>query len=593
MDPSSEYKTRLAARRAEVARLERRDRALSTARLGMFVVVVLVLYLGLGPHLVHAAWAAVPAAAFLTLVVLHDRALRARRRAERAAAHYERAIARLEDRWAGQGEQGLRFDAADHPYARDLDLFGKGSLFELLCTTRTHAGEETLARWLKAPAPAGEVRERQAAVEELRTRLDLREELAILGSDVRAEVDPTQLAAWASQPAQLDRVRWMRPLLPIVAAGAVVALVGWLAFDFGWSPLVGVLVLEWLMGNPLKKPVEAVSGAVNKPGQHLAVLSVVLERLERETFTSPRLQALQAQLSAEGKPASQQIARLGKLVNLLLAQQNQFFAPFAFLLLWAPQLAFAIEAWRTRSGQQISRWLAAVGELEALCALGGYAFEHPGDPFPELIDGARFDGAGLGHPLLPDTVCVRNDVHLGGDVRLLLVSGSNMSGKSTLLRTVGTNVVLALAGAPVRARSLSLSPLQVGATLRVQDSLQEGASRFYAEITRLRQVVDLAAGNMPLLFLLDEILHGTNSHDRRLGAEAVVRGLVERGAIGLVTTHDLALAEMVAGLGARAANVHFEDHLADGKLSFDYTMRPGIVKKSNALELMRAVGLQV
>ena len=185
---------------------------------------------------------------------------------------------------------------------------------------------------------------------------------------------------------------------------------------------------------------------------------------------------------------------------------------------------------------------------------------------------------------------VRNDVRLDSEVRLLLVSGSNMSGKSTLLRTVGTNVVLALAGAPVRATRLELSPLSVGATLRIQDSLQEGASRFYAEITRLRQVVDLTAGPLPVLFLLDEILAGTNSHDRRIGAEGVVRGLVERGAVGLVTTHDLALAEMTV---TGEVNVHFEDHLEDGLLRFDYKMRPGVVKKSNALELMRAIGLKV
>jgi DNA mismatch repair ATPase MutS len=175
----------------------------------------------------------------------------------------------------------------------------------------------------------------------------------------------------------------------------------------------------------------------------------------------------------------------------------------------------------------------------------------------------------------------------------LVISGSNMSGKSTLLRTVGTNAVLALAGAPVRAARLALSPLALGATLRVQDSLQDGASRFYAEITRLAQIVGLAAGERPLLFLLDEILAGTNSHDRRIGAEAIVRGLVARGAIGLVTTHDLALAAIADALAPAGENVHFADHLEDGRIAFDYLMHSGVVTKSNALELMRAVGLEV
>jgi DNA mismatch repair ATPase MutS len=204
-----------------------------------------------------------------------------------------------------------------------------------------------------------------------------------------------------------------------------------------------------------------------------------------------------------------------------------------------------------------------------------------------------FDSEGLGHPLIPAARRVVNDLRLGGERRLILVSGSNMSGKSTLLRTVGVNAVLALAGAPVCALKLALSPLALGATLRINDSLQAGKSRFYAELTRLKQIVDRAAGTPALLFLLDEILHGTNSHDRRIGAEAIIRGLIDRGAVGLVTTHDLALAEVADALGARAANVHFEDHLEGGVMTFDYRMKEGIVRKSNALELMRAVGLEV
>jgi len=214
--------------------------------------------------------------------------------------------------------------------------------------------------------------------------------------------------------------------------------------------------------------------------------------------------------------------------------------------------------------------------------------------FPDLGDGlACFDGDGLGHPLLPDDVMIRNDVRLTGELRVLVVSGSNMSGKSTLLRTIGINAVLAQAGAPVRARRLRLTPLELGASIRIEDSLQTGVSRFYAEIARLGEIMRRAAEAPALLFLIDELLHGTNSHDRRIGAEAIVRGLVDRGAIGLVTTHDLALADVADALGPRGANVHFEDSLEDGRMRFDYRMRPGVVQKSNALELMRSVGLDV
>src|SRR6185503_4105554 len=242
----------------------------------------------------------------------------------------------------------------------------------------------------------------------------------------------------------------------------------------------------------------------------------------------------------------------------------------------------------------VRSWLRTVGEFEALSSLSAYRFEHPDDVWPDIIEGtAAFDGAAIGHPLLPAAKMVRNDVYLNGNTRLLVISGSNMSGKSTLLRTVGINGVLALAGAPVRATRLLMTPLAIGATLRIQDSLQEGRSRFYAEITRIRELADLARGHEPLLFLLDEIFHGTNSHDRLVGATGVLRSLLDRGAIGLITTHDLALTAIADSLSTRAANMHFEDRFEGGEIVFDFRMKPGPVTRSNALALMRSVGLDI
>jgi DNA mismatch repair ATPase MutS len=280
-------------------------------------------------------------------------------------------------------------------------------------------------------------------------------------------------------------------------------------------------------------------------------------------------------------------------MELLDSRENWLMRIVGPPLLYATQIAFALEAWRASSGPHVRRWIEAAGEFEALSALAGYAYEHPQDPFPEISTAeACYDAEGLGHPLLPAARCIRNDLRLGGDLGVLVVSGSNMSGKSTLLRSVGVSAVMAMAGAPVRASRLRISPLSVGASIRSTDSLQDGTSRFYAEITRLRKLVGLAAAG-PLLFLIDELLNGTNSHDRQIGAEAVVRGLVNRGAIGLVTTHDLALTQIAITLEPHAANVHFEDHLEAGKITFDYIMRPGVVTKSNALELMRSVGLDI
>jgi DNA mismatch repair ATPase MutS len=328
----------------------------------------------------------------------------------------------------------------------------------------------------------------------------------------------------------------------------------------------------------------------------LGLMASLLERIERETFEAPRLAVVRAALGGEGVPPSRHIAQLRRLISWLdTATLNPLFRPIGALLLIRSQMSVAIDRWHAEHGPAIAGWLRAVGEMEAFSALATYAYEHPMDPFPVFVEaGPVFDATALGHPLIDERVGVRNDVHLGGaHSQALIVSGSNMSGKSTLLRALGVNTVLAFAGAPVRAASLTISPLTVGSSMRIEDSLQAGHSRFYAEILRIRDIVGLAGDARPLLFLLDEILGGTNSHDRRIGAEAILRALVEKGAIGLMTTHDLALTELAGQLGARVANVHFEDCIEDGRMVFDYTMRPGVVQRSNALALMRAAGLDV
>jgi DNA mismatch repair ATPase MutS len=258
---------------------------------------------------------------------------------------------------------------------------------------------------------------------------------------------------------------------------------------------------------------------------------------------------------------------------------------------WA---VLAAERWRRSHGTAVRSWIDVAGRFEALVSLAAYSYEHADDPFPEFVDGpASFQAADLGHPLIPAAHCVRNDVDICGTTRGLLVSGSNMSGKSTLLRAIGINTVLAMAGAPVRARHLQLTPLQIGASIRINDSLHEGSSRFYAEITRLRQIYELAAQSPALLYLLDELLQGTNSKDRRIGAEGILRALVERGAIGLISTHDLALTE-ISGLGPGSLrNVHFQDELQEGRMKFDFKLRDGVVTRSNGIELMRSIGLSV
>jgi hypothetical protein len=591
--PRAEYTQRLESRRRIAVRQEKRQRLTGNARIAVVLLVLALGYPILITGQLGVGWLAIPVVLFLAVSILHDRVTRAGQRAARAVEFYEKGLARLDNRWAGQGQAGNRFLDASHPYALDLDLFGVGSLFELLCTARTSAGQETLAAWLLHAAPIADIEARQRAVHELRMRIDLREEMALQGADVPEGTDLDGLAAWGAAPPALVAPR-RRILAMMLAICAAVTLVGWGFLSWGASPFLVVVFLGAILAVTLRSQVKNVIDPLEKRGPDLLLLASLLGWLEREPFTAPRLVQLQKELVIAGLPPSRRLARLAKLLDWLDSRHNAFFAPFAALLLWTTQMAFTIEAWRLITGPAIGRWVHAVGEFEALCALATYAYENGSDPFPEIVsEGPCFVGEAVGHPLIPRPACVTNDVNLGDGVRLLVISGSNMSGKSTLLRTVGVNAVLALAGAPVRARRLKLSPVAVGATLRIQDSLREGKSRFYAEIVRVRQLVDLTRGPLPLLFLLDELFQGTNSHDRRLGAEAVVRGLVEARAIGLITTHDLALTHIAEHLGERGANVHFEDHFEHDAMTFDYRMRPGVVQKSNALALMRAVGLDV
>jgi hypothetical protein len=617
VSPVSEYARRLEQRRRRNADLTWRERLAGNGRVVVFLLGVLVAFLAFGAHWLSPAWLVLPILLYSILLIYHERVTRAWHRSRRAVAFYENGLARLGDDWKGRGQTGARFQDDTHPYAGDLDLFGAGSLFELLCTARTRTGEDTLAAWLRHAAAPEEVRARQAAVAELRPQLELREDLALLGGDVPVGVDFDALAAWGAEPPLLTR-QWPRWVALGLGLLTTTALTGWLLTLFGLLdvstafgafflhagslPFAVLLMVQLSFAGWLQRRVQRVLAAVERRGRDLALLSNVLARLERATFKAPRLCELRTALDTTAHPGggravapSERIAQLGNLLDLLNSRRNQLFLPLACLLMWGTQMAYAIESWRAIAGPAIARWLAVVGEFEALCSLACYAYENSGDPFPDLVtEGAVcYDGEQMGHPLLPRSRCVRNDLRLTDGLRVLIVSGSNMSGKSTFLRTVGVNAVLALAGAPVRASRLRLTPLAIGATLRIQDSLQAGRSRFYAEILRVRQIVDLTRGPLPLLFLLDEIFAGTNSHDRRLGAESVVRGLVQAGALGLVTTHDLSLTHIAEQLGSRAANVHFADHFENGVMTFDYRLQPGVVQHSNALALMRAVGLEV
>ncbi len=454
-------------------------------------------------------------------------------------------------------------------------------------------GENRLVDWLGRPSPKPVVLARQELVAELRQKLDLRENIAITGESLRARLDPESLVGWAEQAPSMPGNVWR--VLSFALAVAAVAAGFYYYFSSVVSPLLFILTLEASIRQRLRKRAEAVLDGVACNAEGLVLFANILELLEKEPFTSPQLQKLCAPLKEHPKPASQIIRRLARIVYWIDARHSLLAHLVDTPFLYTLQVGFAAEAWRRLWGARMRAWVDVTAEIEALFSLATYSFEHPSDPFPDFVEDSSgtFIGEALGHPLVPDARCVRNSVRLDSETRVLLVSGSNMSGKSTLLRTIGVNAVLAMSGAPIRGKSLRLSPVNIGTSIHRTDSLQQGRSGFYTEILQIRRVFQLTEDGTALLFLFDELLEGTNSKDRRTGAEGLLKGLLNQQAIGVVTTHDLALTEIADSSNGHIRNMHFEDQVKDGKMHFDYKLREGVIAKSNALELMRLLGFEI
>ena len=589
--PHDEYNRRLSAIADSTTQLSKRDKAFAAAKLILGLLIVVTAVWLAKYHTADIFFLLIPILFFTVLAVLHERVLRELKNLRRLSGYYNQGIARIENHWMGGGETGERFLDPAHPYARDLDIFGSGSLFELLCTARTRSGEETLAAWLKNAASIPEIAARQEAVQELTPRLDFREHLVLTGEDVRTGIHPDKLIAWAETNPSLQRAL-IRAVAFALTALWLLSLFAWWKWD--WMAAAFLMsVINFGVNYRWHLRLHAADG-IYKAQHDLALLAAVLKRIEKETVTATTLVQLKARLAASGAFASQAIENLGRRLAWLESHDNWFVRILDPFIFYTSHCVVAVDVWRSRHGAAIREWLAVTGEVEALSSLAVYAYEHPADTFPQMLEGGPYFGAeGLAHPLLARGKSIANDLTLDNDLRLLVISGPNMAGKSTFIRSIGINAVLAQAGAPVCARRLALSSLQIAASICILDSLQGGLSRFYAEISRLKQIDELSKGNSPVLFLLDELLSGTNSYDRRIGTESFVRSLLARGAIGLVTTHDLALAEIAVRIGTTAANFHFEDTFEDGKLHFDYKLTPGIVQTTNALLLMRSIGLDV
>ncbi len=518
-------------------------------------------------------------------------------REQRLLSFYERCRRRVDGSGRQSGRTGLEAGQTlrtdSHLYERDLNLLGPDSLFGLLCTVRTGPGERGLAKYLLEPATHEETLARQAAVQELVPQTGLRERISLLGVTKFHQIAGNVFHDWLGEPVPVFAA-WFSPVLWLTAALAVLGLLVGFTHIVPWGTalpnLLLVLAVQGAICLLVRKRVVPLLKSAATLQQHVKLISEGLALLQASDFAAPKLEELKRR-ATEPAGAVATLRRLERQLEIVEQRPKEYFFILSLLLAAGTQAAISIARWKRQYAGAMALWLDAWAEFETLNALAMYAYEHPQDAWPELLpDGAPLlAGEAVGHPLLEGAV--RNDVSLGGDKAFYLISGSNMAGKSTLLRSVGINAVLAYAGAPVRAGGLRLTPMRLGAALALTDSLAEGKSKFKAEVGRLASIVALSKAR-PVLFLVDEIFSGTNSHDRRAAAGAVLHSLLRNGAVGALSTHDLALTDL-ANDASGGVNVHMASPDPEDPLAFDYKLKPGVNTSSNALAIIRLMGLEV
>lgn len=596
MGPTDVYKERLGSWQNRLERIKRGHRQLGVARLfGVAAALCLLWWIEIRAPSMTWPVAGLCTAGFLLTSSILSRREGAIRFAEQAISFYAPPVLG-ENRKAGPGRMGKDLDLDDdHAFARDLDIAAPGGLFERLNLASTREGMQELLRTLTTATDAETIAERQAAVRELKPQLDFRERLYVTGSQRLRYVRTEHMLSWAS--AEPSRVpTWMKSVcfglgcaaIALAALSAVNPTPG--ALGALTTCLVAELAVWRVAGLRLRLP------AIKTDYLHrdFSELHGLLKILEEHPVDCALLQRLCGDLASDAGSASSLLGELCRLVQLHEAKRNQFVAIFGPLVLYGTQVSLALERWRAAHGAKLQPWISTVAQFEALSSLGCFAYEHPATVFPQLESSDPvFRAEAVAHPLLPNEA-VANDFELGGENNVMFVSGANMAGKSTLLRTIGATLALAYAGAPVRARSISMAPMSMIASIRVTDSLERGESRFSAELKRIRLMLASIRQRKPTLILIDELFGGTNSFDRCAGAVALAEFLVRHdNALAVLSTHDRKVTEWAERRGNGIANVHFRDVFVDGEMTYDYRLAPGPASRGNAMELIKAAGVPV
>ncbi len=595
--PEAHYRTRLATLLDQQKNIET---SASRTRLILLAAVGLAILFGISAlQKTRPAWTfALPALIAAALLPTYLKKNRQIYDISRRLEYCDAGLARTLGTETQSGHTGEAFHEDGHLYDRDLNILGPDSLFGMLCTVRTELGQRRLAHDLLHPPDRDETLRRQQAIQELAPLTGLRERLALLGSFSVLQISANLFDNWLDEP--VVRIpRAISLLLFTTTAIFLLLLITGAASLVAWSALIPcimiVLAVQGLIALSVRNRVLPVLERTIRLSDPNTILRQGLALLSEQTFTSAKLRDLQNEAAITGR-SLQQLNKLQTILTLIDQRPKEWYYVPALLLCVGTQCVIAIERWKLRHGPDMRRWLAAWAEFESLNALATYAFEHPNDIYPEMLPPgtASFEASQLGHPLLA-TTAVRNDIALNQNTRFYLISGSNMAGKSTLLRAIGVNAILAALGAPVRATAARVSSLQICASISLVDSLAESRSKFLAEAERLQITLAASTANSPtckpVLFLIDEIFSGTNSYDRRTAAAAILAALIRNRAIGALSTHDLTLTEIAADATLHGLNVHMASPDPGDPLAFDYKLNPGVNTSSNAMAILRLLGI--
>ncbi|KAA0992648.1 MutS-related protein [Dyadobacter aurulentus] len=609
------YSERAQQYSSKIGEYEKELRRLSTIRLFIFIGSLILVFVLANEQLATLLLAVVPISLLAFGFVLNRYKLTARAlsRFKFLRAVNEQEISRLDNKLA-EFPTGQRFLVRDHPYVADVDIFGPYSLFQLLCRATTESGQALLAGWMAEPASKSIILKRQQAVQELARKLDWRQAFQAAGMPfINSKSSYDSLLDWNEESS-----KFLPEKRKHLAIGMLLGVVTVMAATFfAWHlidvlrlrnsfsvvymfPLLAALICNKFVLKKWKTVTEEIAEKLRHNVTTLKGYEALINEIESETFGPGLLSDLQMHFRGEGYSAAGEIRKLSRILDVFIQRSgkdpiggNAFYAILNQIFLLDIYWVLLTEAWKSKNRENLRRWADAVSEFEAFSSLSGFAFSNPGFPFPSISDErnlVRF--AGLGHPLIHVSKRVCNDFALAGDGSVVMITGSNMAGKSTFLRTIGVNLVLAFMGAPCCMRSGEVAPVRLFTSMRTQDNLEEGVSSFYAELRRIEQLLKLVESGAPVFFLLDEMFKGTNSQDRYKGGISLIRQLSEGHAFGLISTHDIELAK-TAGNYLPVVNYSFNSRINDREMLFDYTLTEGLCRDFNASELMKKSGIKL